>query len=95
MPLQHGFVKCHDAMFVLRRERLIEMLVVRHFILERENEADPPGIPDMEQNVSIFFGLEKRDRMDLVFAERSPVVFVKASDANAHPFCHPGGRPIV
>jgi hypothetical protein len=58
-------------MSVFCRERLIEMLVVWHFIREREHEVHPPGIPDMEQNVPVFFGLEERDRMDLVFAKCS------------------------
>lgn len=59
VPLDHGPVKGHDAALVSRGERLIELLVVWHFVHEGEEECDEVAVPDQQVNILIFFRLEK------------------------------------
>src|SRR5687768_18287463 len=73
MTLQHGLVKLHDPLPMLRGESFVEMPVIRHLITEWEQEADPVRIPDMKQDIFILFRLEERDAMNLEFTQRAPV----------------------
>ncbi len=77
MALQHGFVKRHNAAFVLRRQSLIEVLVIRKFIQKGEEKTDPEGIPEMQKNVLVFFRLKEGNAMDLDLPERAPVEFMQ------------------
>jgi hypothetical protein len=73
VALQHGSVKRHDAAFMFRCESFIEMLVIWQFIHKGEQKTDPEGIPDVKQDVLVFFRLKERDGMDLEFAQRATV----------------------
>ena len=54
---------------MLGRQRFVKMLVIRQLVYEGEQIADEVSVPVLEMNVLIFFGLEKRDRMNADFAE--------------------------
>ena len=59
VSLQHGLVKRHDPTLMFRRERLVEMLVVRQFVHEREQKTDEEAIPVLQMDVLVLLGFEK------------------------------------
>src|SRR5690606_1561566 len=72
------------------RQRLIEMLVVRELVHEREEECAPERIPGVHEDVLILFGLEERDGMDLELSQRAAVKGVEqAMQMSAQFFVEP------
>ena len=53
------------------------MPVIGQFIHEGKEETDPEGIPNVEEDVLVLFGLEERDGMDFELAKRAAVECVK------------------
>ena len=45
------------------------MLIVGHFVHEREEEGDEITVPDVQVDVLVFLGLEEGDGMDFQLAE--------------------------
>jgi hypothetical protein len=77
VALQHGFVKGHDATLMLRRQCLIEVLVLRKFVQEREEKTHPEGVPKVQEDVLVLFRLKEGNAMDLDSPERAPVEFMQ------------------
>ena len=69
VPLEHGPVEGHNAFFVFRAERCIEMNVIGELIHEWEKEGDEVAVPNMHVDVFILFRLKERDGMYLYLAK--------------------------